>query len=136
VDFCPQVKNPLNPRIPPRLEQLAGQEVRREHKEDLAHALEAGVPTEAVLTIAKHRPNRATVDRSPSTVSFTVSLQNGLPLSSRSRRVKPHHVSCTIAGASARSSHRPWRLLSSVTAERSEREEAPIAVHVSTDGRD
>jgi hypothetical protein len=63
------------------LEQLAGQEARRERKEALAHALEAGAPSSplhkeasAILTVAKHKLNRATVARSPSTIFFAVSL--------------------------------------------------------------
>jgi hypothetical protein len=68
------------------LEQLAGQEARREHKEASAHALEAGAPPEAVLTITKHRLNRATITRSPSTVSFTISLQNEFLMPFGSRR--------------------------------------------------
>jgi hypothetical protein len=62
--------------------------------------LEAGAPSEAVLTVTMHRPNRAAIARSPSTVSIIVSLQNRFSVSSRSRGVKPHHVSCTVAGAS------------------------------------
>jgi hypothetical protein len=60
-----------------RLEQLARQESRREHQEASVHALEAGAPLEAVLTA---------ITRSPSTVFFTVSLQNEFLMPSRSRR--------------------------------------------------
>jgi hypothetical protein len=70
---------------------------------------------EATLAIAKHRLNRATIARSPSTVSFNVSLQNGFPLSSTSCRVKPHHVSCSVSWAWACPSWRPWRLSTSLS---------------------
>jgi hypothetical protein len=65
---------------------MAGQGARREHKDASAHALEAGAPPEAILTVAKQRLIRATVIRSPSTVFFTVSLQNEFLMPSGSRR--------------------------------------------------
>jgi hypothetical protein len=82
--------------------------------------LEARAPLEAVLTVAKHQPNRAAIARSPSTVSFTVSLQNGFPLSSRSRRVKPHRVWCPwieleVAQESKKKSPPPSHLEPTVT---------------------
>jgi hypothetical protein len=45
-----------------RLEQLAEQEARREHKEALAHALEAEAPPEAVLTVTNRRSSCLLVD--------------------------------------------------------------------------
>jgi hypothetical protein len=45
-----------------RLVQLAGQKARREHKEALAHAIEAGAPQEANLTITNRRPSCLPVD--------------------------------------------------------------------------
>jgi hypothetical protein len=44
------------------LEQLAGQEARREHKEASVHALEAGAPPKAVLTVANRRSSCLPVD--------------------------------------------------------------------------
>jgi hypothetical protein len=50
--------------------------------------------SEAALTIAQYRPNQAAVARSLLTVSFTVNLQNELPSTSRSCRIKPHRFLC------------------------------------------
>jgi hypothetical protein len=77
--------------------------------------LKAAAPPEATLTVTKCRPNHAVVARSPSTVSFAISLQNGFPLSSRSCRIKLHRVWCLMARACARPSRWPWHLPASVS---------------------
>jgi hypothetical protein len=56
-----------------RLEQLARQEARREHSEASVHALEAGAPPEAVLTVTNRLLSCLPVDHSLWPVSAAAS---------------------------------------------------------------
>jgi hypothetical protein len=57
-------------------EKLKHGGARGERGESVRPVLVAGGPSEEPLTAAKSRLNRATIARSPSSVSFTVSMQN------------------------------------------------------------
>jgi hypothetical protein len=79
-----------------------------------AYTVTAGgveAPSDAIPTAIEDRPSCLPIASFPWSVFTAVSSQNGFPLSSRLHMVKPHRVSCTIAGAWARPSRRPWRLL-------------------------
>jgi hypothetical protein len=105
-----------------RSEKLKHGGARGEHGESVHPILVAGGPSEEPVTVAKSRPNRAAVARSPSSVSFTVSVQNEFLLSCRSHRKKPHHKWCTVARAWALSSRWPWCPGGSVRPGRAEEE--------------
>jgi hypothetical protein len=98
--------------------------------------LVAGGPLEEPVTAGKIRPNRATITRSPSSVSFTVSVQNEFLLSCRSRRNKPHHKWCTVSRAWTLSSRRPWRPGGSVRPGRAEEQRTSRVVGSWMDDQD
>jgi hypothetical protein len=58
-----------------------------------------GALPDAIPTAVEDRPSRLPIASFLWSVFTAVSSQNEFPLSSRSRRVKPHRVSCTVAGA-------------------------------------
>jgi hypothetical protein len=91
---------------------------------------------EEPVTAAKSHPNRATVTRSPSYVSFNVSVQNKFLLSCRSRRKKPHRKWCIIAHAWALSSRWPCCPGGSVRPGRAEEEGSSWAVGSWIDDRE
>jgi hypothetical protein len=109
---------------------------RGEHGESVRPVLVTGGPSEELVTAAKSRPNRATVARTPSPVSFTVSGQNEFLLSCRLRTMKPHHKWCTITRAWALSSWRPWSPSGSIQPGRAEEEGTSRTVGSWMDDRD
>jgi hypothetical protein len=119
-----------------RPEKLKHGGARGEHGEFVHPILVTGGPSEEPVIVTKSRPNRATIACSPSSVSFTVSVQNEFLLSCRSRRTKPHHKWCTIARAWALSSRWPWRPGGSVRPGRAEEEGTPRAIGSWMDDRD
>jgi hypothetical protein len=82
-----------------RSEKLKHRGVRGERGESVRPVLVVGGPSEEPVTAAKSRPNPAAVAHSPSSVFFTVSVQNEFLLLCRLRRMKSHRKWCTIARA-------------------------------------
>jgi hypothetical protein len=105
-----------------RPEKLKHGGARGERGESIRPALVIGGPSEEPNTTAKSRLNYVAVARSPSSISFILSVQNEFLLSCRSRRKKPHHKWCTVAQAWDLSSRRPWRPGGSVWSGRAEEE--------------
>jgi hypothetical protein len=143
VEFLPTTPNPSRQRVSCRTrsihrcpEKLKHGGARGERGESVHPILVAGGPSKEPVTTTKSRLNPATVVCSPSSVSFTVSVQNEFLLLCRSRRMKPHHKWCTIARAWALSSRRPWRPGGSVWSGRAEDEGTSRAVGSWMDDRD
>jgi hypothetical protein len=107
-----------------------------ERGESVRPVLVTGGPTEEPVTATKTHLNRAVVARSPSSVSFTVSVQNEFLLSCRSCRRKPHRKWCTVARAGALSSQWPWSPGGSVWPDQAKEKVTSQAVGSCMDDRD
>jgi hypothetical protein len=125
LNFCPQ-RQTLAARDFLSCEfNLSLPGARGERGESVRPVLVTGGPSEEIVTTTKSHPNRTTITRSLSSVSFTVSVQNEFLLSCRSPRMKPHRKWCTIAQAWALSSRWPWHPGGSIRPGRAEEEERP-----------